>query len=52
MSLRDWDREYYNDSDNQHFRGYDSDNGTTHWYDDDDRLDCITSTPDDDDDEW
>ena len=43
------DREYTNESDGQHFVGYDDEEtGTTAGYDDDGNLDCITDTPHDD----
>ena len=47
---REPDRESVNESDGQHFVGYDDEEtGTTAWYDDDGNLDCVTDTPDD---EW
>ncbi len=44
----DFDRETTNESDGMHFVGYDNDDGTTAWYDDDGNLDSVTSTPEDD----
>jgi hypothetical protein len=39
------DREATNDSDGQHFWGYDQENGTTDWYTDNGILDSNTPTP-------
>ena len=43
------DRETTNESDGQHFYGYDNDDGTTTWYGEDGHCDSTTDTPDDDD---
>lgn len=40
------DREYTNESDGQHFNGYDDkETGMTTWYDDDGVADCQLPTP-------
>ena len=44
------DREATNESDGQHFYGYDNGDGTTTWYDESGNCDCTTDTPDDEDD--
>ena len=44
----DYDRTSTSESDGDTFYGYDSDDGTTSWYDSDGNLDSITDTPDDD----
>ena len=41
------DRQETNDSDGKTFYGFDSDDGTTTWYDKDGSLDSVTDTPDD-----
>ncbi len=45
---RDYDRVDTN-SDGSRFYGYDSDDGTTAWYSEDNNIDCITPTPSDED---
>ena len=45
----DCDRETTND-DGHVFYGYDNDDGTTTWYDEDGHCDSTTDTPSDDDD--
>lgn len=50
MGPNDYDRIDVNESDGQKFYGYDSEDGTTAWYTEDNTLDCITKTPSDD--EW
>lgn len=49
---QDYDRIDVNESDGQVFYGYDSEDGTTAWYDSNDNLDCITETPYDDEVDW
>ena len=44
------DREKTNDSDGHTFYGYDNDDGTTTWYDEDGHCDSTTDIPDEDDD--
>ena len=51
MGPRDYDRVDRNESDGAKFYGYDRDDGKTEWYDERGDLDCITDTPDYDD-EW
>ncbi|MDE6728345.1 MAG: hypothetical protein K2J80_10470 [Oscillospiraceae bacterium] len=48
---RDYDRVDVNKDDGQKFYGYDNDDGTTEWYTKDNKLDSITSTPLDEDDD-
>ena len=48
----DADHTYTNDSDGMTFYGYDNDDGSTTWYDEDGNLDCDTYGAWDDDDEW
>lgn len=47
----DFDREYVNQDDGQHFWGSDNEDGTTDWYTDDGYLDSCTPTPVDEDEE-
>lgn len=49
MAPQDYDRTTRNESDGQVFYGYDSNDGTTDWYTEDDVLDTSTRTPSDDD---
>ena len=42
---RGYDRIDINESDEQRFYGYDSDDGKTDWYTEDGTLDSITDTP-------
>lgn len=42
-----YDRTDRNESDGMMFYGYDSDDGTTTWYDENNNLDSITETPSD-----
>ena len=50
MKPRNYDRYERNESDGKCFYGYDRDDGKTDWYDEDNRLDCVTETLDDE--EW
>lgn len=51
MFRRDYDRYERNESDGMGFYGYDDkETGTTDWYTEDGCLDCVTATPDDDED--
>ena len=50
MKPRDYDRYERNESDGKCFYGYDRDDGKTAWYDEDNRLDCVTEIPDNE--EW
>jgi hypothetical protein len=50
MKERNYDRYERNESDGAKFYGYDRDDGKTDWYDESGRLDCVTNTPDDEDD--
>lgn len=43
-----YDRIDVNESDGKKFYGYDNEDGTTDWYDENNDIDCITETPDDD----
>lgn len=53
MDPKDYDRTSQNESDGQKFYGYDDEeSGTTAWYTEDDFLDCVLPTPNEDDDEW
>lgn len=45
-----YDRIDVNESDGMVFYGYDDGDGKTAWYDANNKLDCITETPSDD--EW
>lgn len=53
MSLFDFDRDpdwiSTNESDGMKFYGFDDDDGTTAWYDEDGTLDSCTDSPSDDD---
>lgn len=50
MRPENYDRTETNKSDGQTFYGYDDEDGTTEWYDEDGVLDSRTETPSDD--EW
>lgn len=47
---QDYDRVDQNESDGKVFYGYDTEDGKTTWYDENNILDSVTDTPDDD--EW
>ena len=47
-----YDRIDRNESDGMTFYGYDSDDGTTSWYDETGILNSVTETPSDDDIGW
>lgn len=49
MSPEGYDRIDVNESDGQVFYGYDDEDGTTIWYDENNNADCITETPYDED---
>lgn len=48
---REPDRYDTNDSDDRSFSGYDNDDGTTDWYDENGDLDSTSETPYDEDDD-
>ena len=50
MKPRDYDRYERNETDGMEFYGYDRDDGKTDWYDESGHLDCVTETPDEEDD--
>lgn len=52
MGPKDYDRISKNEDDGQTFYGYDTGNGKTDWYTEDDTLDSSTDTPSTSSDEW